>query len=212
MQPFPLDDKKVTVDIIANEGLEWIKVIARSPKALDLNSSGGNQFGQRSLMDQVKEFVRCSKAHPKLFKIPQVVFVFHHGVSNSLAKRLQRKGIVVRGEVIIHEDQDFNNTDDGSESDGFSEEDSDSDSEEENVLDDDRLESATGEMDRSRLNLDITAMIAYVSALTNGHAHVIFREPILTDQAKWERSRPVRQQLDNIFQGKTAHLLPECLR
>lgn len=52
------------------------------------------------------------------------------------------------------------------------------------------------------LNLDITAMIAYVSALTNGQADFDFDEPILRDQAKWERQRPVKPVLDRVFKEK----------
>ena len=50
------------------------------------------------------------------------------------------------------------------------------------------------------LNLDITAMIAYVSALTNGFCKVAFKEPILSQQAEWERLRPVKVFLDKVFQ------------
>ena len=56
--------------------------------------------------------------------------------------------------------------------------------------------------DTSRLNLDITAMIAYVSALTNGHADHEFAEPILAEQAAWERERPVKPVLDRLFGNK----------
>ena len=46
--------KKVVVDIVCEEGQSWVKVVARNPRALDLNSQGGNQFGQKSILDQVK--------------------------------------------------------------------------------------------------------------------------------------------------------------
>ena len=45
-------------------------------------------------------------------------------------------------------------------------------------------------------------MIAYVSALTNGYANYEFQEVILTQQANWERQRPVKVHLDEIFQDK----------
>lgn len=45
-------------------------------------------------------------------------------------------------------------------------------------------------------------MIAYASNLTNGHCNYIYREPLLTEQAEWERLRPVKPILDNLFQGK----------
>ena len=52
------------------------------------------------------------------------------------------------------------------------------------------------------LNLDITAMVAYVSALTNGYADYTFKESILTDQAARERSHPAKPPLEQLFKGK----------
>lgn len=85
---------------MAENGARWIKVIARNPKALDLNSCGGNQFGQKSFMDQVSEFLDCARQNVKLFRVPTVVFVFHNGVSQRLANKIGKKGAVVEGEVI----------------------------------------------------------------------------------------------------------------
>ena len=62
MHPFSLKQefksKKVTVDIVSEKGHSWIKVVARNPRSLDQNSMGGNQFGQRCILDQVL-FVIC---------------------------------------------------------------------------------------------------------------------------------------------------------
>lgn len=52
-----------------------------------------------------------------------------------------------------------------------------------------------------RLNLDVTAMIACVSSLTNGGCNFKFKEPLLTQQAEWERDRPAKPLLDKAFQG-----------
>ena len=46
--------KKVIVDIVCDKAKTWVKVVARNPRALDLNSQGGNQFGQKSILDQVR--------------------------------------------------------------------------------------------------------------------------------------------------------------
>ena len=210
LRPFPLlvgdtDEKKVTVDVVGESGARWVKVVARSPKALDLNSSGGNQFGQKSFLDQVAEFAACAAQNKQLFRAPTVVFAFHNGVSQRLADKIRRRGVVVEGEVIPNEE-------------GFIEESSDSeyeseyDEEEDEVLQDGVLCARTTEeqgsnpipadCDTTRLNLDITAMIAYVSALTNGHADHHFTEPILAEQAAWERERPVKPVLDRLFGSK----------
>lgn len=55
-----------------------------------------------------------------------------------------------------------------------------------------------------RLNLDVTAMIAYVSSLTNGGSNFKFKEPLLTQQAEWERERPAKPLLDKAFKGMVA--------
>ena len=54
--------KKVVVDIVCEEGHTWVKVVARNPKALDLNSQGGNQFGQKSILDQVSSKLETDKS------------------------------------------------------------------------------------------------------------------------------------------------------
>jgi hypothetical protein len=50
--------------------------------------------------------------------------------------------------------------------------------------------------------LDITVLIAYVSALTNGSANFIFKEGLLSQQAEWERKNPAKPKLDSLFSGK----------
>ncbi len=59
----------------------------------------------------------------------------------------------------------------------------------------------------SALNLDITAMIAYVSALTNGGDCAVSPErlrgqPVLRSQAERELERPVKPELEALFRGK----------
>lgn len=45
-------------------------------------------------------------------------------------------------------------------------------------------------------------MIAYVSALTNGHAHKKIRGKILNQLAEFERLNPVKPVLDQFLEGK----------
>ncbi|XP_074658729.1 uncharacterized protein LOC141911639 [Tubulanus polymorphus] len=54
----------------------------------------------------------------------------------------------------------------------------------------------------SKVNLDITALIGLVSALTHGHCRYVFREPILTEQARWERQTPLLPDLHRFLEGK----------
>jgi len=53
----------------------------------------------------------------------------------------------------------------------------------------------------TKLNLDITALIAYCSNLTNGHTNVQFRSKILSQQLDFERMRPQKPILEAVFRG-----------
>jgi len=105
-----------------------------------------------------------------------------------------KRGVEVKGELVSVEDEQ----DEDSESDEESEDES---LEDEEDIGDEAVREEEG-IDQSRLNLDITAMIAYVSALTNGGTNFTFKEPVLCQQAAWERERPVKTLLDSVFSGK----------
>lgn len=55
----------------------------------------------------------------------------------------------------------------------------------------------------NELNLDVTTLLAYVSALTNGSANWVYKEPLLTEQAERERASPLKPLLEKILEGKT---------
>ena len=157
------EGKKVVVDIIAEEGFQWIKVIARSPQALERLSVGDQAYGQRSLMDQANDYTSATKCNFHHFKPPSLIFLFHAGVPENAALKLSSLGIIVQGEVVptsLNDEMDEDLEDDDSEN----------------------VHSANYDVDYSTLNLDITAMIAYVSAVTNGHSNYVFEEKILTQQ------------------------------
>jgi len=202
MQPYSVkhkggQEKKVVVDIVCDKGHTWVKVVARNPRALDLNCQGGNQYGQRSILDQVKEFVKCAAQNEIMFSPPTVRFVFANGVTKSLRNKILRRGATVHGELVSLNDEEDSDSGDLSEEEDSSSEDS-SDEEDSG----DEITSEDTNIDTSRVNLDITAMIAYVSALTNGRNWFRFKEKILSEQAQWERDRPVKAFLDSVFLDK----------
>ena len=43
------------VDIVSGRSSRWVKVVARNPRALAVNSLGGAQFGQKNIVDQVEQ-------------------------------------------------------------------------------------------------------------------------------------------------------------
>lgn len=73
---FPFSEKRLNVDIVADNGLSWIKVVARNPKSLSQICKGDAGYGVRSVIDQAEEFLECSELYPCLFKTPKVVFLF----------------------------------------------------------------------------------------------------------------------------------------
>ena len=97
--------------------------------------------------------------------------------------------------VIGDEDDDDDDGDEDEDDESSDQMDSSEESEEEAELDEEGI-------DESKLNLDITAMIAYVSSLTNGRNMFQYKEKILSEQAAWERSNPVKPELDKIFLNK----------
>lgn len=56
-----------------------------------------------------------------------------------------------------------------------------------------------------KLNLDVTTMLAYVSALTNG-SNFAYVDKILAQQSALEKSSPVKAMLEKIFQGRKADI------
>nr|CAD7431069.1 unnamed protein product [Timema monikensis] len=69
------------------------------------------------------------------------------------------------------------------------------------TIDDEEITHPFVEKDIDKLNLDVSTMIAYISALTNGSANFIFCEQMLNDQAEQERKEPLKPVLDKLFEG-----------
>lgn len=188
--------RRICVDIVAEKGQQWIKVIARNPKALSQLSMGEGEFGQRSIVDHAVEYLECAHQHPRLFRTPKVVFHFACGIEKALADRLASLGIIVSGrrldmcDLLCQEPESDSGVLQTCVSNSCAE-----GSEPVSVTD-----CCHGDQ---RLNLDVTAMLAYVSALTNGRCNSEFKEPILNQQAEWERERPVKPVLDRLFEGKS---------
>lgn len=69
---FMIEDRKLTVDLICDNGLTWIKVIARNPKSLSQVCMGDASYGVKTILDQAEEYALCAQLHPCLFQIPKV--------------------------------------------------------------------------------------------------------------------------------------------
>ena len=216
------DEKKLIVDIVCDGGFSWIKVIARSPAALERLSTGDQAYGQRSLIDQAKDYISATEKNLHHFKSPNLVFLFHAGVPENAAVKLKNIGVDVQGSIVPSANFDFSDDDDDEQEEDNIVKNNENQFDENFLreidftkkLDDDEnilqvVDVVTdinicikNNEDYSILNLDITAMIAYVSALTNGFSDYEFKEDILNQQADWERKKPVKPILDEIFREK----------
>ncbi|CAG9559848.1 unnamed protein product [Danaus chrysippus] len=189
------NDSKLLVDIISDDGKTWTKVIARNPRSLSALSSGNSSYGARSIVDQAVDYIECAKLYPCMYQSPKVVFEFVSGIEESLANKLKSKGVVVKGEILSDskEEEEYE--------DPF--ESSDDEVDNSSQILQDVSQCMQDHRDLNILNLDVTAMMAYVSNMTNGSCNYIFQQPVLTQQAEWEAERPVKPILEKLFENKT---------
>ncbi|XP_055544156.1 UPF0415 protein C7orf25 homolog [Wyeomyia smithii] len=166
--PLPLEERgsKLRIDIVADGGATWIKVIARNPKSLSDAVHGRTSYGSKSILEQAAEYQEAAECYPHMFKPPRVVFRFLSNIDCELIAELETIGVTV---LTLQTSQPVP-----------------------------RAEVACVKS----VNLDITTLIAYVSAMTNGSAHWEYNEPLLTEQARWERETPIKPLLDDYFDGK----------
>lgn len=193
------DSSKLVIDIISEEGRVWTKVIARNPKSLSALSAGKASYGARSILDQAEDYLECAKLYPCMYKPPKVIFEFMSGIEENLANKLKSVGVTVKGEILPNSHLSEDNND------SWGEESSDDECQEQS--EESSLNPMPECMDEhpeiKTLNLDVTAMMAYVSNMTNGHCNYIFKQEVLTQQAAWEVERPVKPILERLFKDKT---------
>ncbi|KAI4458989.1 hypothetical protein MML48_6g00021154 [Holotrichia oblita] len=146
---FNLDDRKIVIDIVCDNGL----------------------------VDE--KYIECAPLYPCLFQTPKVIFVFANGVGSNLAHELESLGILVEGDRInIDEEIEY-----------------------ETPMVSELSTKNTSHI--SKVNLDVSAMLAYVSSVTNGSCDKYeFSVPVLAQQADWECKRPVKPILDEFFKDK----------
>ncbi|XP_035894477.1 UPF0415 protein C7orf25 homolog [Anopheles stephensi] len=184
--PLPVEDRAcpLRVDIVCDGGATWVKVIARNPKSLSDAVYGRTSYGSKSILEQAEEYVQAACNFPYMFRPPTVVFRFLSKLDEELIEELQRIGVRV---VILADDLGEETRNDVTATAGPST----------------VLSEATNPKDEIRLlNVDVTTLIAYCSAMTNGSARWEYKQPLLSEQACWERDKPVKPVLDRLFEGK----------
>lgn len=115
-----------------------------------------------------------------------MIFVFTNGIEEKLADVLKNVGVVVKGQLLLNDTSPVDVPSESKKCD----------------------ESPVSELstkctsDICKVNLDVSAMLAYVSSVTNGSCDKYeFSVPVLSQQAKWECLRPQKPILDDFFKG-----------
>lgn len=166
------------IDAVCDHGAMWIKVIARNTRSIEDAVHGRTSYGTKSILDQAEEYVEASQRTLHMFKPPQVCFVFNSAIGEELVRSLEEVGVRVSS---LDEFQGSHACP--------------------KIAIEAQLEGV------ETLNLDITTLLAYVSSLTNAPTehegfYWQFKEPLLTEQSKWEVRSPVRPLLDTIFANR----------
>ncbi|CAD6192148.1 unnamed protein product [Caenorhabditis auriculariae] len=176
---------KHIVDIVANNGNRWIKVISRSPKGICMDWLTG---ASRNILEQANDYIQMSKRFMRNFSAPEVVFDFTAGVPDRIANKLRSEGVNVVGTLvdintITKVPEDFLEMLDVSETKD--------------------VETSSSEPYQPPINLDVSAVFVLVSNLTHeGGTNHRFSSKLLTQQAEMEREQPARRNLLEKIEGR----------
>uniref|UniRef100_A0A8D0H8F9 Chromosome 7 open reading frame 25 n=1 Tax=Sphenodon punctatus TaxID=8508 RepID=A0A8D0H8F9_SPHPU len=200
------EKQTLVVDVVANGGHTWVKAIGRKAEALHNIWLGRGQYGDKSIIEQAEDFLQASRQQPVQYSNPHIIFAFYNSVSSPMAERLKEMGISVRGDIVAVNAL----VEHANEGRCLSSGDSDDEGPELQVtrVDRENLVASVAfpteiKVDVcTRINLDITTLITYVSALSYGGCYFIFKEKVLTEQAVQERKGRVLPQLDEFMKGK----------
>uniref|UniRef100_A0A8C6QGC6 UPF0415 protein C7orf25-like n=1 Tax=Nannospalax galili TaxID=1026970 RepID=A0A8C6QGC6_NANGA len=167
---------------------------------------GRGQYGDKSIIEQAEDFLQASHQQPVQYSNPHIIFAFYNSVSSPMAEKLKEMGISVRGDIVA-----VNCLLEHPEELRLSESESDDEGPEllqvtrvdrENILASVAFPTEIKVDVCRRVNLDITTLITYVSALSYGGCHFIFKEKVLTEQAEQERKEQVLPQLEAFMKDK----------
>ncbi|NXF83071.1 CG025 protein, partial [Sclerurus mexicanus] len=209
------DKQTLVVDVVANGGHTWVKAIGRKAEALHNIWLGRGQYGDKSVIEQAEDFLQASRQQPVEYSNPHIIFAFYNSVSSPMAERLKEMGISVRGDVVA--------VNSPLEPSAESEHPGESDEEGPELLqvtrvDRENLVASIAFPTQikvnvcNRVNLDITTLITYVSALSYGGCYFVFKEKVLTEQAAQERRERVLPQLEEFMQGKELFACESAVR
>ncbi|KAL1784411.1 UPF0415 protein C7orf25-like [Sigmodon hispidus] len=199
------EKQTLVVDVVANGGHTWVKAIGRKAEALHNIWLGRGQYGDKSIIEQAEDFLQASHQQPVQYSNPHIVFAFYNSVSSPMAEKLKDMGISVRGDIVavnslLNHPEELQLRE--SESDDEGQDLQVTRVDRENVLAHVAFPTEVKVDVCKRVNLDITTLITYVSAMSYGGCHFIFKEKVLTEQAEQERKEQVLPQLEAFMKDK----------
>ncbi|XP_071156873.1 UPF0415 protein C7orf25 homolog [Mytilus edulis] len=102
LRPFRSKNRtdSLVVDIVAQDGRIWVKVIARKAQALHLIWAGRGQYGDRDIVRQAEDYLKCAAEHTINFIVPEVHYAFYNEVTDDMAAALEDIGVIVWGKRI----------------------------------------------------------------------------------------------------------------
>ncbi|KAK0403853.1 hypothetical protein QR680_017160 [Steinernema hermaphroditum] len=175
------DMLKIEVDMVLDEGATWVKVIPRSSRGLAQECVTGGSGRNRSLLTQAETWLDIAQHYQHLYRPPLIIFNFIHGCPDYMKIKLNNMGVKVETPKIfpLRADpirMDFNDS----------------------ALHVPYLPNTHYDV----VNLDIPAVFALISAVTNGGENYSYQSQMLNSQACQERQLRVRRYIEDKIRGK----------
>ncbi|GMT16774.1 hypothetical protein PFISCL1PPCAC_8071, partial [Pristionchus fissidentatus] len=194
---------KHIVDIVAEGGGVWAKVISRTAKgvAMDWLTSS-----PRTVVHQGEIYSHHAALFPHDFSPPSIVFHFTSGVPDLVAEKLERMGIRVEGERTPLDSLCYAPADLVED---LMRDDSDEEEEEEEEGENDEISSlllsplTPSPSSRSPVNLDVSTVFVLLTNLTHpGGCEHRFSSALLRQQSLMEKKTRARDQLLSLIDGR----------
>lgn len=91
---------KIRIDIVCDNGVTWIKVIARNSKLIKAAVEGQTSYGTKSILDQAKEMVEAANLNPCLYQTPKILFLLTKPIDKDLVMELNKIGVEVQSILV----------------------------------------------------------------------------------------------------------------
>ncbi|XP_077347813.1 UPF0415 protein C7orf25 homolog isoform X2 [Lithobates pipiens] len=211
------EKQTIVVDVVANDGHTWVKAVGRKAEALHNIWLGRGQYGDKSIIEQAEDYLQASHQQPVQYSSPHIIFAFYNGISCPMAEKLKQMGISVRGDIVA-----VNAFEETVQEETLSDSESDDDDptgllrggivDRENIVASVAFPREVKVEVCKRVNLDITTLITYVSALSHGGCYLVFKEKVLTEQAAQERKEKVLPMLNSFMEEKELFACESAVR